>query len=165
MNDGRRVPCGKYSLTYYTPTTYLPRNKQVELKGIVDKKGFLPDGPIYTVSKGKRQTHDKPISYGKDGKEPPHSYLKFNEWKGKPKGKVLSKSVPKRRTYIDEVIEYNNKHKYPGPSQYFKENKKKEKGKVGVDGKKLVRPCFLDDPQYLGMNNPGPGAYKLEVNY
>lgn len=164
MNDGRRAPYGKYSLTYYSPPTYLARNKQVELKGIVDKKGLLPDGPVYSFSKCKRQTHKKPVSFGKEGKEPPHTYLTLNDWKGKKENKAPSKSVSKRKTYIDYVIEYNNRCKYPGPSHYFKEKKKKEQPpKTKIDPKKHVRPCFLDDPQYLSMNNPAPGAYEIEV--
>lgn len=164
MNDGRRAPYGKHSLTYYSPSTYLPRNKQLELKKVVDKKGLMPDGPVYSLAKGKRQTHKKPVTFGKDGKEPPHSYLQFKEWNAKKENKAPSKSVGKRKTYIDCVIDYSNKCKYPGPSHYFKEKKKKEKPpQAKIDPKKFVRPCFLDDPQYLSMNNPAPGAYNIEV--
>lgn len=162
ITDGRRVPFGKYSLNYFTPTTYLARNKQIELKKIPDKKGFMPDGPIYTISKEKRGAYNKPIVYGKDGKQPPHSYLKQLEWAKKKDNKV-DKTKLMRKTYIDEVISYNTKYKWPGPDQYFKGKEKKEAKKNMVDGKKLVRPCFLDDPQYLGMNVPAPGLYKIVV--
>jgi hypothetical protein len=163
MNDGRCAPYGKYSLTYYSPSTYMPRNKQVELKGVVDKKGLMPDGPVYSFSKYKRQTHKKPVTFSKEGKEPPHSYLKFKDWNPKKENKPPSKSVTKRKTYIDNIIDYNNKCKYPDPSHYFKEKKKEKPPSTKIDPKKFVRPCFLDDPQYLSMNNPAPGAYEIQV--
>jgi len=163
MHDSRRAPYGKHLLTYYSPSTYMPRNKQAELKGIVDKKSLMPDGPVYSFSKCKRQTHKKPITFSKEGKEPPHSYLKFKDWNSKKENKAPSKSVPKRKTYIDNILEYNNKCKYPGPSHYFKEKKKDKAANVKIDPKKFVRPCFLDDPQYLSINNPAPGAYEIQV--
>ena len=46
-----------------------------------------------------------------------------------------------------------------------KERKKKKEDKRDEkkDGKKLTKPNFLDDYQYIGMNNPAPGAYNPEV--
>ena len=155
-------------LQYRVPSTYLIRNKQEEGKEAPDRKNLSADGPAYTISKCKREHLLKNVSYGKDGKEPPHSYLNIAQWYIKKDGKdgdLKPKSV-ERKTYIDDVMAYNNKHKYPGPDQYFKENKKKDEKKEkdkDKDKKKVIRPCYLDDYQYIGLNNPAPGAYNPQL--
>jgi hypothetical protein len=145
------------------------RNKHEETKGNIDKKNLSADGAAFTIGKSNRSNFAAKPGYGKDGKEPPHTYLNIREWmaKGAKKSAEDRSKTAMRKTYIDEVCQYHQKHKYPGPEHYFKEQKKKEKtgGKVLTkeEIKKLVRPSFLDDHQYLSMNNPAPGTYNPAV--
>ena len=158
-NNPRLASVGKYGLNYKVPYTYTIRNKPVQMGS--EKKELMPDGPIFTWSKSKRQTLANISKFSKDGKEPPHSYLQLKTWTAKKENKVSSKV--KRETYIDDIVKYENKHKYPGPNKYFKEEKKKAAEKKTINPSKLVRPSFLDDAQYLAMNNPAPGSYNPYV--
>ncbi len=163
LKDSGKPTGGCNSLPYKTPKTYLRRNKYEETKAMPDRKNLSADGEAFTMGKAKREHFFKPPTFGKDGKEPPHSYLNLRQWAAKKEAKVDGKKMV-RKTYIDDVLEYNKKHKYPGPDSYFKESKKaKESTVVKVDGKKLVRPSFLDEYQYVGLNNPAPGAYNPQV--
>ena len=158
----KKAPVEKHALDYSVPSTYLHRNKQEETKTAPDKKSLAPDGPVYSIGKSLRANYMKAQSFGKDGKEPPHSYLALRQWYPKKDDKVVVKPKVYRKTYIDAVFEYNNKHKYPSPDHYFKDEKKKKEEDKKVEAKKAPRPCFLDDCQYLGMNFPGPGSYEIQ---
>ena len=78
----------------------MPKNKPIQVG--TEKKVLMPDGPIYTWSKSQRKTLANSSSVGKDGKQPPHSYLKINEWAKKKEQKNIDKSKIQRYTYIDE---------------------------------------------------------------
>jgi len=155
-------------MDYAVVPTYLKRNQTDTGKedAKAGNKKPLADGPVFTISKSKRIDIMKGPSFGKDGKEPPHSYMNLRTWfVKKDKKEIADKPKVNRKTYIDEVIDYTAKHKYPGPDAYFKEKPKKKEKDVDkkVDGKKLQRPCYLDEYQYLGMNLPAPGSYNLDV--
>eukprot|EP00826_Nyctotherus_ovalis_P051348 TRINITY_DN6411_c0_g3_i1.p1 TRINITY_DN6411_c0_g3~~TRINITY_DN6411_c0_g3_i1.p1 ORF type:complete len:166 (-),score=50.15 TRINITY_DN6411_c0_g3_i1:381-878(-) len=159
MSNRRLASIGKYGLNYQVPATYMARNKPIQVGS--EKKELMPDGPVYTWSKCKRQTLASNVKFGKDGKEPPHSYMQLETWAAKKEAKTSAKV--NRTTYIDDIMKYQGKHKYPGPDKYFKEEKKKLPEKKSVDKSKLIRPSFLDDAQYLAMNNPAPGTYNPYV--
>ena len=153
-------------LPYDLPKTYMRRNKFEDVKLAPDKKNLSADGVAFSISKSKRPPLNTKLTYGKDGKEPPHSYLNVRQWYVKKGDKSVDKDKKFiRKTYIDDVMTYCSKNKFPGPDQYFKDQKKKKEDKRDEkkDGKKLTKPNFLDDYQYIGMNNPAPGAYNPEV--
>ena len=157
---------GSIGLPYRVPKTYLRRNKLEDSKK-GPNRNLSADGPAYTVSKSKRVDILKHASYGKDGKEPPHSYLNLRLWthaKDKKGAADERGKSAKRATYIDDVIAYHNKFKYPGPDQYQKPPAKKDsKKKDPKDSKPPPKPNYLNEAEYIGLNNPAPGDYNVTV--
>jgi hypothetical protein len=142
------------------------RNRFVEHPG---------DGPSFKMGKAEKTGKFYHINKyaGKEGNEPPHSYLKYNEWKGKKEQKKTEevkgekkKTDSGRGTFIDAIFFYGNKHNFPGPDCYFKKDAKKDKKppkvEEGKEKKKFERLNFLCDAEYLGMNNPCPGTYNFK---
>eukprot|EP00831_Metopus_contortus_P080061 TRINITY_DN809_c0_g1_i2.p2 TRINITY_DN809_c0_g1~~TRINITY_DN809_c0_g1_i2.p2 ORF type:complete len:153 (-),score=56.67 TRINITY_DN809_c0_g1_i2:182-640(-) len=95
-----------------------------------DKKGrFVEapgDGPAYGMGKESRNVFSSKNNMGKDGHEPPSSYLKYNEWAPKATEKKDDKTKEKkgvqgRGSFIDEIFFNGEKYKMPGPGGYFKE--------------------------------------------
>lgn len=154
--------------SYKLPIPYLrPRvlNKGQPEPGKCRFISTVADGPAYKFARDKKGVIIKNVSYGKDAKTPPVSYLPLPDWtKGiKPKAELKAEDRAKttRGSFIDEILFYEKKYKYPGPANYFEEKKKEEKGML-KNKEAFVRPCFLNDYQYLGLNIPGPGTYKLK---
>ena len=162
MNAHRMANAGKQAMGYTVPSTYLPRNKKRGAEESQDNKGLMPDGLIYTWSKSKRSGSIESAKYGKDGNQPPHSYLNINPWFKKKENSVKPPKID-RKTYIDDIVSYSKKYNYPSPDKYNVEPKKKVTEKKTVDPKTLIRSSFLDDYQYLSMNTPSPGDYNPQV--
>ncbi len=162
--------------TYRVPVPYL-RTREEGKKDADESKGrrFVQspgDGAAYKFGKGNRGRFYHINSYGKEGKEPPHSYLPYKELgvkkvPGKKEEKGEKKGPPGRGSFIDDIFFYGNKFKYPGPEKYFSasdaKDKKKEPKPEDKDKKKTERLNFLCDAEYLGMNNPDPGTYPLKA--
>lgn len=129
----------------------------------------LGDGPEYKFAKTGKGLSLKGTSYGKDakGKGPPVSYLPLREWAPKKDKKIENKqekgAKTERGSFIDTIFFNAKKYNNPGPGKYFATEKKddKDRGKL-KDKKKIERPNFLYDCEYLGLNTPGPGTYKLK---
>lgn len=156
--------------SYQLPKTYL-RTRE-ERKDYAEKKTrFVEapgDGPAYKLGKSERKRFYHLNVYGKDGHEPPISYLATKEWGGKkPPKKEEEKGEKKkddkgRGSFIDAIFFNGEKYKLPGPDRYFQTEKTKEKkpkAEEGKEKKKFQRLNFLCDAEYLGMNNPCPGTY------
>jgi hypothetical protein len=132
------------------------------------------DGPSYKIGHEQRKRFYHLNVYGKEGNEPPHSYLKVKEWavkkddKKKDDKKEDHKGVGGRGSFVDAIFFFGDKYKYPGPDNYFKEDKDKAKTAKADEGKekekkKFERVNFLCDAEYLGMNIPCPGSYNTNV--
>lgn len=163
--------------SYKLPEPYL-RPRIPEKKGAEDRKStFVPapgDGPQYKFTKAKKGMDYQIQVFGKDGKEPPISYLELKPWIKKKEKKAEEKTEDKtkqkggRGSFIDAIFFYGEKYKFPGPDKYFSEKKKEEKKKDSdkpKDEKKPEKPNFLDDYQYLGLNNPAPGTYNMKDHW
>lgn len=172
VQSGRKSVNAWSSLSYEVPKPYLrpriiPKGETSEKRHFVIGPG---DGPQFQFSKEKKgQTHEM-LPYGKDAKVPPVSYLPLPIW-AKPKesskkspAKDEKLGISGRGSFIDEIVFLGKKYNLPGPSRYFSEEKKEGEGKEAKfkDKKNEERPNFLMDYQYLGMNIPGPGTYKLK---
>lgn len=163
----KNVPWG--TTNYTIPKPYLrPRlvNKSPEIKHIFAKNPA--DGPAYTVSKSKRNPFFHINTYGKDCNGPPHTYLAAADWniKSKTGGKDLSMDQKKkleRGSMFDMILHDAKKYGQPGPSSYFKElNMKKHRGESQSKKQIPNKPSFVDDIEYLGINNPSPNSYKFK---
>lgn len=156
---------------YVVPRTYYhPKVDEAAEK----KKVKAAEGPAYSIGKSQRASLYHKNNYGKDH-EPPHSYVELKQWIKKKEGgdKTTAEEKKKnfkRNTYIEAIFDYQTKYKAPGPGAYFDKGAagKKEEGKkkgTGDNAKKNIPPTlnFLSDAEYLGLNNPAPGAYNLEV--
>jgi len=167
--------------SYKLPLPYLRVREDKKEKNTDEKKSrFVEaagDGPAPKFGNSKRGRFYHLNTYGKDGKEPPHSYLPVSEWikkkdkeQKKEDTKEEKKGVGGRGSFIDAIFFNGEKYKMPGPNNYFKEDKdkakeqKKEATGEPKEKKKFERVNFLCDAAYLGMNNPCPGSYNLKVN-
>ena len=165
-------------VSYKLPSPYL-RVREGKTEATGDKKArFIEaagDGPAYKIGNDKRKRFYHLNVYGKEGNEPPHSYLKIKEWavkkdeKKKEDTKEEKKGIGGRGSFVDAIFFFGDKYKYPGPDNYFKEDKDKAKtAKAEVEGKDkekktFERVNFLCDAEYLGMNIPCPGSYNTIV--
>lgn len=171
MSSGKKAINPWNNLSYDIPKPYLrpriiPKGEENQKRLFVVGPG---DGPEYKFSKEKKGGIHAMSSYGKDAKIPPVSYLPLPIWAKKKediKGPAKTDRENKggRGTFIDDIYFDAKKYNKPGPSNYFASNKndldkKEDKSKLR---KPDERPSFLMDYQYLGMNNPGPGSYKLK---
>lgn len=160
------------STSFKIPVPYL--RVREDRKDFADKKTrFIEapgDGPAYKLGKEERHRFYHLNVYGKDGNEPPISYLKSQEWAvKKPPKKEENKSDKKkeegRGSFIDAIFFNGEKYKLPGPDRYFQtekgkdQEKKDKKTEEGKEKKKYQRLNFLCDAEYLGMNYPCPGTY------
>ncbi len=166
--------------SYKLPLPYLrSRDSGTATKKPAEEKKslFAPgpgDGPQFKFPKAKKGMDYQINVFGKDGKEPPISYLPMKEWGGKKavkreeaKGEEKKGTKGGRGSFIDAIFYYGEKYKYPGPDAYFKKDKEKAKENAkdadkSKDKKKAERPNFLSDCEYLGLNNPAPGTYNLK---
>ncbi len=169
------------TMTYRTPVPYLRQRLTAKKEAEEGKSSrFVQapgDGAAYKFGKGNRGRFYHINSYGKDGKEPPHSYLPYKEMGGKKvvavkkEGEGEKKGATGRGSFIDAIFFNGKKYKYPGPGNYFsatekgkeKANKKEAETK-DKDKKKFERLNFLCDAEYLGMNYPCPGTYNLKAS-
>lgn len=174
MNAAKKADV--WGATSYTlPKPYLRERTEKKDAG-ENKARFIQapgDGPAYKVGKSERKRFFHLNVYGKDGKEPPHSYLPLKEWGGKKEPKKEEAKGDKkfvgsaRNTFVDNIFFFGEKYKLPGPNAYFKEPGEKaktaKKEEEGKEKKKFERVNFLCDAEYLGMNNPCPGSYNMKV--
>ena len=173
MNAAKKADWGTTS--YTLPKPYLRERLEKKEEGD-QKRRFVEapgDGPAFKVGKAERKRFFHLNVYGKDGKEPPHSYLPLKEWGGKKEVKKEEVKGEKkfvgsaRNTFVDNIFFNGEKYKFPGPNAYFKEPPAKKeapkKEDEGKEKKKFERVNFLCDAEYLGMNNPCPGTYELKV--
>jgi len=152
--------------SYKVPVPYLRPRVLTKDQPEPGKSRFVPtlvDGPAHKFAKEKRRVVKKNYSYGKDAKVPPVSYLVLNDWSANVKKKINTEKESKsvRGSFVDTIYFNAKKYNFPGPNKYFATIKKENKGIVKKMDKKLVRPNFLYDYEYLGMNVPGPGSYRL----
>jgi len=125
------------------------------------------DGPEYKFAKTNKGGVLKNASLGKDAKGPPVSYLPLKEW-AITKDKKIQQTVDKkaqtqRGSFIDTIFFEAKKYNYPGPNKYFEAKKKDKKAEIKPkEVKKIERPNFLYDYEYLGLNAPGPGSYSIK---
>lgn len=169
LNAGNREATGWGIASYKVPAPYLrPRvlNKGQPEPGKGTRFVTAPgDGPEHKFSKTSKDTVMKNASYGKEAKIPPVSYLPLKEWGAKDKRvqEKDKKAQTGRGTFIDSIFASAKKYNYPGPNKYFDSGKKdKGEGAKPKDTKKVERPNFLYDYEYLGLNTPGPGSYPVK---
>jgi hypothetical protein len=171
IKSGRREASGWGLTSYKVPKPYLrPRvlNKGQPEPGKGTHFVTAPgDGPEYKFSKTSKGGIMKNPSYGKDAKEPPASYLPLREWAIKKDKRIQETTNKKAQTgrgsFIDTIFSDAKKYNYPGPNKYFETAKKDRKDEIKPkETKKIERPNFLYDCEYLGMNNPGPGSYHFK---
>ena len=172
MNSGRQNINTWGATSYRVPTTYLrPRvlNKGQPEPGKCRFTDTLADGPEWKFPNEKKGVPPKNITYGKDAKGTPISYLPIRNWATKTERAVSrpgKDSKTARGTFIDTIYFNAKKYNLPGPNKYFATKKNSEHGSPNLkDKKKLVRPNFLYDYEYLGMNIPGPGAYPVKDSW
>lgn len=85
-----------------------------------------------------------------------------------PKASKTLREAPKKKTYLDEIIEHAKKEKLPAPGAY---NLFKTQKEIDAEMKKLrskkpgekVRINYLDEVQYASNDVPGPGNYNPHV--
>ena len=180
-NSGKRAVEVWGGTSYKLPLPYL-RTRDVGKKPTEEKKSrFVPapgDGPQYVFSKAKKGMNYHINVYGKDGSEPPASYLPYKEWNGKKTdkkddGKATGGGWKKdsgkmgRGSFVDGIFFNGKKYNYPGPDKYFSEagHKAKQEQKDAEKAKEkktAERPNFLSDYQYLGLNIPSPDTYNFK---
>lgn len=171
MNDDQMVKLDRAlndweANSYKVPAPYLrPRvlNKDQPEPG---KSRFVPtlaDGPEHRFVREKKGAVLKNYSYGKNAKVPPVSYLPLRDWSaGVKKVGRAEKAKSVRGSFVDTIYFNAKKYNFPGPNKYFPSSKKENKQPVKKVDKKLTRPNFLFDYEYLGMNVPGPGSYRFK---
>jgi len=138
----------------------------------------VAEGPKMKVGKAKKPNLFNITTYGNDGKNT-LTYIDLVDWKKETSPKRMRKNhSPEytakavRGTYIDMLFHNEKKYRFPSPNAYnttvsdFQKKspkKKDEDSNKKLEKKIFTRTNYFSDVEYLGMNNPSPGDYKIKV--
>lgn len=66
-----------------------------------------------------------------------------------------------RKTYLDDIIDFENREKRPGPGNYFRKGRNTEEDIKHHAGASVERGTYLDEVEYLAAESPGIGEYNI----